>query len=184
MAFELSQAQNENMEYSKVASEDPSYHAIKVFNAIEDSLWEQLDLLGNSGTMANIIHIAKEVRVLLLRADKVWNEIQKAVDVQASGLKIKATSFSYSKEFSNYAAELMDCIKVSLDANFLAVNGSLTEQKEALEYLELSPQERLNWTAKKVEKTILDATEKWGDLAAEINFTMPINIKDTRDPFL
>lgn len=171
-------------EHSKVTSEDPSYHAIKVFNMVEDALWDQLDLLGNAMTTESMIHITKEVRVLLLRADKVWSEIKKAVEVQAAGLKIKATSFSYNGEFSMYAAQLLNYVKVALNANFLASNGSPEEQANAVHYLEQSPQERMNWLIEKVENTILDSTERWGELAAEINFTMPINIKDTRDPFL
>jgi hypothetical protein len=99
MAFENQQvAQSESADYSKVASEDPSYHAIKVFNMIEDALWDQFDLLSNATTIDSIIHIAKEVRVLLFRADKVWDEIKKAIEVQATGLKIKATSFDYKNE--------------------------------------------------------------------------------------
>ena len=182
MAYEEQQILSQ--EYSKVASEDPSYHAIKVFNMVEDALWEQLDLLGNSSSTDGIIHIAKETRVLLLRADKVWNEIKKAIEVQVSGLKIKATSFTYTNEFSKYASALSNYIKIVTNANFLAFNGSQEEQKNALDYLEQSPQDRIRWLIEKTEKTILDATEKWGVLAAEINFTMPINIRDTRDPFL
>ncbi len=185
MAFENQQvAQSESADYSKVASEDPSYHAIKVFNMIEDALWDQFDLLSNATTIDSIIHIAKEVRVLLFRADKVWDEIKKAIEVQATGLKIKATSFDYKNEFNIYASEVLNYIRITLNANFLAFNGSLEEQKIARDYLELSPQERISWFIEKIENTILTATEKWGELAAKINFTMPINIKDTRDPFL
>jgi hypothetical protein len=182
MAFEEQQVVQQ--EYSKVASEDPSYHAIKVFNMIEDALWEQLDLLGNATSMENIIHIAKEIRILLLRGDKVWNEINKAVEIQASNLKIKATAFVYGNEFGTYAAEIMEYIKVAVNANFLAFNGNPTAQQLATYYLELSPAEKMGWLVQSIENKVLDATEHWGELAAQINFTMPINIKDTRDPFL
>jgi hypothetical protein len=184
MAFDEEQIQTPQTQSSRAMSEDPSYHAIKVFNMIEDSLWEQFDLLGNAVSIDHVVHIAKEVRVLLLRGDKVWNEIKKAVEIQASGLKIRATAFSYKGEFSAYAAEILKYLKIASNAGFLAFNGSPEEQELAQNYLELPSNERMGWLMRNVEGKILDATEKWGELAAEINFTMPINIKDTRDPFL
>jgi hypothetical protein len=180
----LEQQVTQPNDYNKVASEDPSYHAIKVYNMIEDALWERLDLLGNATSLDGIIHIAKEVRLLLLRGDKVWSEIRKAIEIQASGLKIKATSFNYKGEFNTYASEILRYLNISINAGFFAFNGSLEEQKMATEYLELSPLQRNSWLVEKLENKILDATELWGELAATINFTMPINIKDTRDPFL
>lgn len=184
MAFENQQVAQPESDYSKVASEDPSYHAIKVYNMLEDEIWTRLDLLSKSKTIDDISNIAREIRVLFLRGDKVWAEIKKSIEIQASTLKIHATSFKYENEFSKYAQEILDYLKIALDANFLVFNGSLEEQESAKYYLELSPQERLSWLVKKIEDKILDATELWGELAAEIHFTMPINIKDTRDPFL
>jgi hypothetical protein len=183
MEYEEEQ-QMQQSDHSNIASEDPSYHAIKVYNMLEDSLWERLDLLENATNINDVIHVAKEVRVLLLRGDKVWSEIKNSIAIKAEQLKIKDTSFKYDGELNTYASYILNIIKISVNAQFFAFNGSLEEQIRAKNYLELSPIERLSFIVSEVEKTILEATELWGEKAAEINFTMPINIKDTRDPFL
>lgn len=169
---------------SNIASEDPSYHAIKVYNMIEDALWERLDLIENATDIGNVVMIAKQVRVLLLRGDKVWSEIKKSISNKAELLKITNTSFSYNGELNKYADLVLNVLKIGVNAQFLAFSGSPEEQARARAYLEMAPPERLGSIINEIETIILDATELWGEKAAEINFTMPINIKDTRDPFL
>ena len=83
MAFENQQVAQPESDYSKVASEDPSYHAIKVYNMLEDEIWTRLDLLSKSKTIDDISNIAREIRVLFLRGDKVWAEIKKSIEIQA-----------------------------------------------------------------------------------------------------
>ena len=180
----LEEEQTQQLERNDIASEDPSYHAIKVYNMIEDSLWEQLDQLGNATNMGDVSKIAREVRILLLRGDKVWNEIKNSITIKASILRIKTTSFQYGGELQKHAEQISSLLKISLNAQYLISNGSLEEQEAASAYLEMPPNVRLGFIIQEIEKIILLATELWGQKAAEINFTMPINIKDTRDPFL
>lgn len=182
MSEEVQEWQQPNQ--SNIASEDPSYHAIKVYNTIEDGLWDKMSQLEKVQTLNDFIDIARDVRVLLLRGDKVWNEIKHSIGNKASSLKIKETSFAYNGELNTISSKILMWLKVCSSAQFLASNGSQGEQGLANEYLELPPQQRVIWLTDKLEKEILEATELWGDKAADIGFTMPINIKDAQDPFL
>lgn len=168
----------------RIVSEDPSYHSIRIYNMVRDRMWEQLDRASNSTELNQLLPIISGLKLLLLRGDKIWLELKYAIKEQRSNLKITEGMFPYKNELEEQAIKIQDIINIVSNANLIATEGSPVEVEEAIEYIELNKNRKLSWIKMKIEKIILEADEEWGKGAARIHFTMPVDVKDTRDPFL
>jgi len=178
--YQMSQAPEETLSRSTIASEDASYHSIRIYNLIRDKLWERLELANNSPDTRELGMHIQELRLLLLRGDKVWREISKAVEEKKRTLKVDTIVFPYTEQLKKLALKLDVIYELLTKTEKLIADGD----NEALEYLQMQPEDGLQYIKKRVEDIITDADEVWGEHAALIDFTMPIEVKDSRDPFL
>ena len=181
---ESNEIQNLAERGSNVITEDPSYHAIKVYNMVSDRIWDEFALLEQYPDMFNVINEIQKLNILLTRSDMIWYEIQKTIEEKTKGLKISKTSFSYNGELKTYADKLEHIVKIALNAEFYASNGSPGDYKDAIAYLEVPKPARTEYIKSQVKTEILAAMKMWSEKASQINFTMPINIKEAQDPFL
>ncbi len=168
---------------TRIVSEDPAYHSIKIYNMVRDRLWEQLDKSNNSKTFEELLKTINGLRLLLLRGDKIWLELKYAIQEQRANLKMTEETFPYKNELNDAAIRIQSMINIITNAKYISVEGSPAEIKIAIEYIILNNQQKISWIKNIVEKIILEADENWGKGAAKIHFTMPVDVKDTRDPF-
>ena len=171
--------QQTDMEAGHVQAQDPSFHEIRIYNDVRDKLWMHLDLALSAENMDNLQREALSLRLLLLRADGIWAEIKKAVDGEKKRKKL-TVPFPYESEFSTKAQEVIDKLTFMARADALAWDGD----EEAELFLQMPIGDRVMWLKHNIEKIIIDADKVWGEKAASLNFTMPINVKESRDPFL
>jgi len=151
---------------------------------VRDRLWEQLDKSNNALTFDEFINTINGLRLLLLRGDKIWLELKYAIAEQRSNLKISEGEFPYGNELRTASIKIQHIINIINNANYLSAEGSPTEIEEALNYIKLNHSQKIDYMKNKIENIILEADENWGKNAAKIHFTMPVDVKDTKDPFL
>jgi hypothetical protein len=182
---ETNEAQKTAVDHgSNIMTDDPSFHAIKIYNMVSDRIWDEFALLEQYPDMLNVISEVQKLNILLTRSDMIWYEIQKTIEEKTKYLKISNTSFNYHGELKNYADKLEHIVKIALNAEFYASNGSIGMREDAITYLEVPKNGRTEYIKAQVKKQILDAMQLWSEKASQINFTMPITIKDAQDPFL
>lgn len=178
--MELQEMQNiGEQQQSRIATEEPSYHAIRIYNMIRDRLWEKLEAMNKGLTTEEVLLALNDLRLLLLRGDKTWMEIKKAIDEKKAALKVRTEPFKYDGELKKKADALSYIILLTTNPRELAIN----DDAEALAYMALRPFARLQYTKQKAEAIILEADEDWGNKAALIGHTMPIEVRESKDPF-
>ncbi len=168
------------MNRSRIATEDASYHSIRIYNMVRDRLWERLELIQNGLSLEELSRYIQELRLLLLRGDKVWLEISKTVAERKKDLKIDTSAFPYTEQLKKLADEIERYYVLINRADMMSMMGD----QSALEFLQMPPELQSSYIKQGVEAIVLRADEIWGEHAAIIGFTMPIEIKDSRDPFL
>ena len=166
-------------EQSRVMTEDASYHSIRIYNMIRDRLWEYLDLINSSPTLEEMSKHMIGARLLLLRGDKVWMEIKKAIDEKKKSLKVNFTPFLYDNELKKAADGITVYYELITKGRVLAT----LNQQNAIDFLQMPTYEKLTYIKHNIEQIITEADEKWGGYAATIGFTMPIEVKEAHDPF-
>ena len=162
-----------------IRTEDASYHSIKIYNMIRDQLWNYLATINKVNDLQSCLDITDDVRVLLLRGDKVWMEIQKAADEKARGLRIHEKVLDYKGSLKVLANELE--VYVAYEKEKEAYYES--NDAKFLSYIGLPLSSKTEFFKKKVEDVVNRADEDWGTYAAQINFTMPIELRAEQDPF-
>lgn len=174
------QEQLEEMQKSRVATEDASYHAIRIYNMLRDRLWEKLEAVRNSGSVPEIRNNTESLRLLLVRGNNTWLEIKKAIEEKKKGIKATFKEFPYDEELKEKAGKLNDLIRIMDNPKYQFILGN----QLAIDYLKMPLNERLSYLKNQIEGLVTDADNVWGNHAALIGFTMPIEVKETHDPFL
>jgi hypothetical protein len=162
-----------------IRTEDASYHSIKIYNMIRDQLWNYLATINKVNDLQSCIEITDDIRVLLLRGDKVWSEIQKAANEKARGLRIREKVLDYKGSLRLLALELSMYLAYEKEKEAYYQSNDVN----FFNYIQLPITSKIEFYKKKVEEVVNKADEDWGTYAAQINFTMPIELRAEQDPF-
>ncbi len=169
---------------SRIASEQSSYHSIAIYNMVRDRLWMQQDFISRAQTPEQIKEYVTNMRNLLLRGDSLWMEIKKAVEEKKKGFKTDKKEFPYNNELIQYADKL-EFLQSLIEHGRAMVSDPNEETRElAYSYIRMQTYQKLTYLRKYVEAVVREADKLWGEKAALIGFTMPIEVKEQRDPFL
>ncbi|MGC9132348.1 MAG: hypothetical protein ACP5HJ_01725 [Candidatus Micrarchaeia archaeon] len=167
-----------------IHAEDPAYHEIRIYNTVRDSIWQELVLLEYENDIDKVEKRLINLYLLLLRADEIWNEINESVKVQSTRLRLVVDVLPYEGEFRKYAEKINTLIEIKRNAKMLCTSaGSPEVQQMATTYLQLPFYSKVEWLKKEAEKIVDEVGRIWGSKAAKIQYTMPIQIKESADPF-
>ena len=162
-----------------IRMEDPSYHSIKIYNMIRDQLWNYLATINKVNDLQSCLEITDDIRILLLRGDKVWAEIQKAANEKARGLRIRGKVLDYNGSLRRLALELSTYLSYEREKEAYYESNDVS----FFNYIQLPATSKIEFYKKKAEEVVNRADEDWGTYAAQINFTMPIELRAEQDPF-
>lgn len=177
--FNYQQGQQEGGE-ANIQASDASFHEIRTYNDTKDKIWIVGAEINNTQDIGSLLLYLNDLYMLLMRADKVWWGVEYSVREKASRMKSKTVSFKYSGQMAKYSNK----IKTYID--YVENNERFMEEHDAGfdDYMNLpSAKGKLRFLKKKATDLIGDVADEWEQLAAKIDFTMPLELREGRDPF-
>jgi len=185
------QVDKEIEQVTTITSENPAYHEINIYNKIRDEIWVTLGEIQNlTFENASQVNIAKQnfyslinkLRLLFLKADTIWYENKKAVEQQTKNLKL-SQEFPYNNEFYILAQRLSIYMLLALGNTIPAADGDAEIQNLIAQLEPLYFKDKLEILKHLIEKQVVEADKVWGEKAALVNFTMPIQVSSSKDVF-
>lgn len=168
-----------------VQADQQSYHSIKVYNDVKDSIVARKNgilLLDNLEDMPLFLSLLKSE---IMSAHTIWVGINQDW-IRKKGAKPDAegkTRQLYDNSFkvdADSIQRLIDYIKTPM--KFVREDGALDPDYE--HYAELPAEAQVAWIKEQVENTAQRLREDWAKMETEINFGIPLSVKPPRSPFL
>jgi len=191
MADDIQQVDKEIEQTTTITSESPAYHEINIYNRIRDEIWVTLGEIQNlvivdsrqtNSAKQSLYSLTNKLRLLFLKADAIWYENKKAVEQQTKDLKLKH-EFPYDSEFSILAQRLSLYMALALGSAIPAADGNAETQSLMVQLEPLYFKDKLEILKGLIEKLVVEADRIWGEKAALLNFTMPIQVSSAKDAF-
>jgi len=191
MTDNIQQVDKEIEQATTITSESPAYHEISIYNRVHDEIWATLGEIQNltvenphqiNDVKRSFYALANKLRVLLLKADSIWYENKKAVEQQTKDLRLKQ-EFPYNNEFYTLAQRLSLYMALALGSAIPAAGGGAEAQSLMVQLEPLYFKDKLEVLKSLIEKLVVEVDRVWGEKAALVNFTMPIQVSSSKDTF-
>lgn len=170
------QPQLEQNAEGNISASDASYHEIAIYNGVKDKIWQVGAEINNAEDLITLKLFLNDLYMLLLRADKTWKSVEYSVQEKVKRSKMGTASFKYNNQMKKYAKNVKTYI------SFMTNEPTGLPAQE--EYMNIPSQRaRLTYLKEESINLISDVTDEWEKLAAKIDFTMPLELREGRDVF-
>jgi len=187
----------ENIEERKdqyvIESETPSWHIIRIYNDTRDSFWRLNSLIGAERDKGEIQKLLQQLIITAYRGKDVWSEILNSYEYKKQMLEISEekdiqkmkTKLEVFDKFAEKIAHLNDFLAGDFSAFVNEYNEPIDE--DFTNYYKKNKLEdntaKLGFIKNKVLKYTTDLGSAWGALAAEMNLSIPLSIREEQDMF-
>ena len=174
----------EDMDTLSIQTENAGYHEIKIYNETKDKIWSLVEQLNTAQFMPDLVLIAKNLQTLLVKADTIWDGIKEGANKKKLKLKIQGNEFVYNGSMLKIADQIKRYIRMYEDGNsFISLYKETPSDFIDFNSRNISGSSKINMFRDRIQEQVALATKEWGRLAASINLSMPLVVREERDMF-
>jgi hypothetical protein len=174
----------EDTDNLSIQTENAGYHEIKIYNETKDKIWLLVEELNTANNLPDLILIAKHLQTLLLKSDTIWDGIKEGANKKKFKMKIQGNDFVYDGIMLKISEQIKRYIKMYEDGNSFISRFKETPP-DFINFKErgVSNTTKINIFRDRIQEQVAIATKEWGRLAASINLSMPLVVREERDMF-